>query len=1215
MLRSSLLTRVCLFPATLLLIVSYPHHTNSTSELRRITNTGEEVLSLNPSLSGDGRFLAFESTASLAGAGGGNGFRALRADTSSNPADLVQMGISRAVAPAISQDGSHIAFASRDNPLGTNSDGNSEIFLYNGATLIQVTDTSPGEVSNRIINGNFQPSISDDGRFIAFSSNRDLTTQNVDGNFEIFVCDTVELSFFQLTNSSGIVGSSDAKISGNGVSIAYIRDNGTTPSVNRDLLLQNRLDLAPIRLLATDAQALALAYGRAISDDGARVVYTAQTATNSSQVFLSDGRNNTTRQITSLGTRADDVPLQATISGDGSRLAFATRRNVLGGNTDNSVELYTFDIPSTHFDRVTNAPSSATAEIVSSLNDDGSLIAFNFPRVLSGPVSSSELANNSEIYLAATAVRSAFGDLRILNAASLGHEPSDTEAVAPDSIAVGRGSALANSTEQSQRQPDGTFPLNVGGTTVTVNGRPTQIFFVSPTQVNFLVPAATEIGAAEVIVTNSEGFRSRGTVPALRAAPGVFTVSGDGLGEGVILDADTLQRGPFDPTSGNLRLTIFSTGVRSGTEAAVTARGQAFTIESVMASPDLPGLDEVHVLVPADLRGAGTIALVVRADGRESNPVETTFTGDPVRDVRINEMLADPPDGSAGDANDDGLRSSSEDEFVELVNAAEAVINISGWTVRTRAIAGTTETTRHTFAPGTLLVAGEALVLFGGGNIVSTNPIFGCAGVVRASTGGLSLTNAGLTVVVRDAAANLITQFGYGGTTGLEGDENQSLTRSPDITGNFIQHTSAAGANGRRFSPGLKVDGSPLRNCLGHLTSITISPLSAGIDVGESTQFIAQALDEFGRPLTGSVISFASDPTSVATVDSVTTDSTTGIATANVTGRNPGTSHITAQATDGATTITSNPATLTVNTPASMLSINNASISEGNSGTSTLSFTVSLSAPAPAGGVTFNIATEDDTGTVADNDYVAKSLVAQSIPAGTQVYTFIVSVNGDTNVEPNETFFVNVTNLSGATVTDGQGLGTIQNDDSPLLVITQIYGGGNNSGATFQNDFVEIFNRGTTSVNFAVTPYSVQYASASGDFSSGNKIDLNSGVVLPGQYFLVKLAGGTTNGAPLPIADANGSINMSATAGKVALVIGTTLLSGSGCPINSMVADLIGYGSANCAEGSATAVLSATRSARRTNACVDSNSNSADFSVVSNPAPPRNSVTAPAACP
>ena len=120
---------------------------------------------------------------------------------------------------------------------------------------------------------------------------------------------------------------------------------------------------------------------------------------------------------------------------------------------------------------------------------------------------------------------------------------------------------------------------------------------------------------------------------------------------------------------------------------------------------------------------------------------------------------------------------------------------------------------------------------------------------------------------------------------------------------------------------------------------------------------------------------------------------------------------------------------LTPNPAGVYLSINDVSVTEGQSGTTLATFTVSLSAPAPAGGVTFDIATQDNTATTADNDYSARSLTAQAIPEGSQFYLFQVTVIGDTNIEPNETFFVNVTNIVGAIISDGQGIGTILGDD------------------------------------------------------------------------------------------------------------------------------------------------------------------------------------------
>jgi hypothetical protein len=67
------------------------------------------------------------------------------------------------------------------------------------------------------------------------------------------------------------------------------------------------------------------------------------------------------------------------------------------------------------------------------------------------------------------------------------------------------------------------------------------------------------------------------------------------------------------------------------------------------------------------------------------------------------------------------------------------------------------------------------------------------------------------------------------------------------------------------------------------------------------------------------------------------------------------------------------------------------------------------------------------------------------IPTGAQQLTFSVTVNGDLNIEPNETFFVNVTNISGASVLDAQGLGTIVNDDVLTTPIHTIQGAGSAS--------------------------------------------------------------------------------------------------------------------------------------------------------------------------
>ncbi|MBI5352065.1 MAG: ExeM/NucH family extracellular endonuclease [Chloroflexi bacterium] len=159
---------------------------------------------------------------------------------------------------------------------------------------------------------------------------------------------------------------------------------------------------------------------------------------------------------------------------------------------------------------------------------------------------------------------------------------------------------------------------------------------------------------------------------------------------------------------------------------------------------------------------------------------------------------------------------------------------------------------------------------------------------------------------------------------------------------------------------------------------------------------------------------------------------------------------------------------------------------------------------------------------------------------------------------------------------------------SSSVVISQVYGGGGNSGSVYKNDYIEIFNRGESPIS--LTGWSVQYASASG--ASWAKTDL-SGTVQPGQYYLIQEAAGSGGTQSLPTPDATGSLAMSATNGKVALVSSATLLSGA-CP--SGVIDLIGFGTANCFETSAVTALTNTTAAKRnSNGCAETDDNSADF--------------------
>src|SRR5450759_2786328 len=134
---------------------------------------------------------------------------------------------------------------------------------------------------------------------------------------------------------------------------------------------------------------------------------------------------------------------------------------------------------------------------------------------------------------------------------------------------------------------------------------------------------------------------------------------------------------------------------------------------------------------------------------------------------------------------------------------------------------------------------------------------------------------------------------------------------------------------------------------------------------------------------------------------------------------------------------------------------------------------------------------------------------------------------------------------------------------STNIVISQIYGGGGNSGATYKNDYIELFNLGSTAID--ITGWSVQYGSATGTTWTSKTV--LSGVIKPGQYYLIQEAAGTGGTTNLPTPNAIGTIAMAAGAGKVALTSNTTALTGS-CPLSNTV-DFVGFGSAaNCYEGS-----------------------------------------------
>ena len=178
----------------------------------------------------------------------------------------------------------------------------------------------------------------------------------------------------------------------------------------------------------------------------------------------------------------------------------------------------------------------------------------------------------------------------------------------------------------------------------------------------------------------------------------------------------------------------------------------------------------------------------------------------------INEIHADP-DATNGDSNGDGTVSSTQDEFVELVNNSGGAMDISDWTI-SDAVG-----VKHTFESGTTLMKGQGIVVFAGGTPTGT---FG--GSITNTAGSLNLNNSGDSITVTNSDGTVVATDTYGSEAG----DNQSITRDPDLTGSFMKHSAATGADGSLFSPGTKVDGTTFAEA-----SVTVTELDGGTKVTE----------------------------------------------------------------------------------------------------------------------------------------------------------------------------------------------------------------------------------------------------------------------------------------------------------------------------------------------------------------------------------------------
>jgi uncharacterized protein (TIGR03437 family) len=228
----------------------------------------------------------------------------------------------------------------------------------------------------------------------------------------------------------------------------------------------------------------------------------------------------------------------------------------------------------------------------------------------------------------------------------------DRNELAAESIVAAFGSGLATVTEAAAVLP---LPTLLAGTRVLVRDsagseRLTPLFFVSPQQINYLIPGGVAPGLATVTITGGDGTVSFGGAVIAPVAPGLFTAnaSGQGIAAAVVFRRkadgtesfepvvrfDSAQNSfvavPIDlgPEGEQVFLLLFGTGFRAnGSQASVSARigGEDSQVLYAGSQGDLAGLDQANLVLSRTLAGRGEVELLLTVDGKPANPVRLSI--------------------------------------------------------------------------------------------------------------------------------------------------------------------------------------------------------------------------------------------------------------------------------------------------------------------------------------------------------------------------------------------------------------------------------------------------------------------------------------------------------------------------------------------------------------------------------------------------------------
>jgi hypothetical protein len=896
----------------------------------------------NPVISGDGRYVAFDSNLPLMP--GDNGMQMIyRRDRSTGTLARVSQSTgggapnSNSSYPTISSDGSKVAFVSWASDLvGGDSNNGGDIFvrdMVSGSTVMASLNSSGGLIGGGVDTDAPRPMISADGRYVAFESPKsDVVPGDTNGKRDIFLRDLVGQATTRVVSRvDGGQPTGDSRspmISAHGERIAF---NSVSPGLVigdpddlSDVFLVRAASALPANAdlagLTLDSGALSPAFSPAVTE------YT------------------TTTPAASVHFTATTSDLLASMAIDGNPQASGVMSPAFALLPGENV----FPIVVTAQDRST----SRTVLVTVTRDSSVPMPSLTIGDVTLAEGNSGTKTANFTVSLSSPAPWVVSFDATTASDTATAGSDFVALALAGQQIAAGQTTKTISVTINSDTtfEPDESFTLgitNVSGATVG-DGSATGTITNDDS-----APPLLSIGDVSIAEGNSGSKTATFTVSL--SAPAPSTVS-------------------FDVATGNGTATSGSDFVALALSNQQIAAGQSSKTVSVTINGDTTvEPDETFGVIVSNVSGAALF---------DSAAVGTI----------INDDSASGPTLSINDVSvSEGNSATKTATFtITLSTAQSAPVLVDVATANGTATAGSDYVAKTT--AGLRMAAGTTSKTFA----VTIN---GDTTSEPDETFTVNLSNA--------SGATIADGVGLGTIT------NDDAAATPTL--------SIADASVTEGNSGTKT-----------LTfTVSLSPAASGTvsyDIATSNGTATAGSDYVASSLTGQTISAgATSKTFAVTINGDTSNEaneTFNVTLSNVSGATLG---------DGTAvgTITNDDSAGGGPT----LSIGDVSMAEGNSLTKQMTFTVSLSAPASTA-VTYNIATANGTA-IAPTDYTAKSLTGQSIAAGSTSKTFVVVVKGDKTVEPNETFTVNVTSVAGATLADGQAVGTISNDDAAALTVAR----------------------------------------------------------------------------------------------------------------------------------------------------------------------------------